>query len=145
MKNRKGFTLIELMIVVAIIGILAAIAIPNYLHFVSKSRRTEAKSNLEAIYKAELSYFGEYDRFSQDFNVIRWRPEGVSYYTYSLGGGTLGKSLAQNPQPASITPFANDNSYAAYAWGNIDNDNTIDIWRIDENKNLLSEVNDLDS
>lgn len=145
MRNRHGFTLIELMIVVAIIGILAAIAVPNFMTFLSKSRRTESKSNLEAIYKAQLSYFGEYDRYSNDFNVIRWRPEGVSFYTYSMGAGTLGLPLAQNPQPASITPFANDNSYAAYAWGNIDNDNTVDIWHIDESKVLTADADDLSS
>ncbi|MBI2370572.1 MAG: prepilin-type N-terminal cleavage/methylation domain-containing protein, partial [Deltaproteobacteria bacterium] len=46
--NRQGFTLIELMIVVAIIGILAAIAIPNFLRFQAKSKQSEAKTNLAA-------------------------------------------------------------------------------------------------
>ncbi len=48
-RNRKGFTLVELMIVVAIIGILAAIAIPNFLNFRLKAKTSEAKSNLGAI------------------------------------------------------------------------------------------------
>ena len=49
LKGQKGFTLIELMIVVAIIGILAAIAIPNFLTYQMKSRQSEAKTNLMAI------------------------------------------------------------------------------------------------
>jgi type IV pilus assembly protein PilA len=49
LKGQKGFTLIELMIVVAIIGILAAIAIPNFLQYQMKSRQAEAKTNLGAI------------------------------------------------------------------------------------------------
>ena len=56
LKGKKGFTLIELMIVVAIIGILAAIAIPNFLKFQAKSKMSEAKTNLGAIYTGQLSY-----------------------------------------------------------------------------------------
>ena len=56
MKNAKGFTLIELMIVVAIVGILAAIAVPNYFNYLAKSQQAEAKTNLGAIYIGMTSY-----------------------------------------------------------------------------------------
>ncbi len=58
-KKQEGFTLIELMIVVAIIGILAAIAIPNFLQYQMKSRQSEAKTNLQAIKTSEVSWQGE--------------------------------------------------------------------------------------
>ena len=51
--NRKGFTLIELMIVVAIIGILAAIAIPSFLAMQLRAKRSELPTNLDAIRTAE--------------------------------------------------------------------------------------------
>jgi len=58
-RKQEGFTLIELMIVVAIIGILAAIAIPNFLQYQLKSRQSEAKTNLGAIKTSEVSWQGE--------------------------------------------------------------------------------------
>ena len=61
LSKSKGFTLIELMIVVAIIAILAAIAIPNFLKFMNRSKTAEAKTNLGAIRVCEVSYHGEND------------------------------------------------------------------------------------
>lgn len=61
--NEKGFTLIELMIVVAIIGILAAIAIPNFLQYQLKAKTTEAKTNLGAIKTSQVAFKAEWDGF----------------------------------------------------------------------------------
>lgn len=62
-RHSRGFTLIEMMIVVAIIGILASIAIPAYLHFQLRSKRAEAMTNLSTISKMEISYFTEAGSF----------------------------------------------------------------------------------
>ncbi len=111
MRSRKGFTLVELMIVVAIIGILAAIAIPNFLNFRMKAKTSEAKSNLGAIRSTEVAYFAEYNLYvvnqpytpdhtsmpvgmavgdkkpwdeSTRFSIIGFAPEGQVYYDYQL-------------------------------------------------------------
>ena len=144
-RAQSGFTLIELMIVVAIIAILAAIAIPNFLSFISKSRRTEVKSNLEAIFKAEIAYFGEYNTYSTSFSVIRWVPVGVAIYTYTTGSEYYGKSLASNPEPAVVAAGADALSFSAYGWGNIDTDSTIDTWHIRQDRVMVNDTNDLGS
>jgi prepilin-type N-terminal cleavage/methylation domain-containing protein len=58
-RNQKGFTLIELMIVIAIIGILAAIAIPNFISYRNKAFCSRAESDATAVQAAMSSYFSE--------------------------------------------------------------------------------------
>ncbi|MBC62481.1 MAG: hypothetical protein CMP11_08485 [Zetaproteobacteria bacterium] len=63
-KNIKGFSLVELMVVIAIIGILSSLAIPRFRVFQAKARQTEAKTNLSYIYTLETSYQGDYDTYA---------------------------------------------------------------------------------
>jgi type IV pilus assembly protein PilA len=166
LKGKKGFTLIELMIVVAIIGILAAIAIPNFLKFQAKSKQSEAKSNLGAIYTGQVSYFGENNAYS-NFSAINWSPSGTPRYRYTLNGvGTVDGILIvgntgtiANPaqwtsnlngvleadgvtamSPAPVAP-AIDNSVApkiftAGAWGMISTSAASDAWSINQKRQL---------
>jgi type IV pilus assembly protein PilA len=91
-KAQRGFTLIELMIVVAIIGILAAIAIPNFIRFQARSKQSEAKTNLKAVFTGQKSYFGEKDAFSTNGGVIGFAPEKGNRYMYYLSAACgLGK------------------------------------------------------
>jgi len=138
-RKDKGFTLIELMIVVAIIGILAAIAIPNFMNFLAKTKRSEVKYNLSAIYKCQISHFGENNAFSSSFNTIRWRPEGkIYYYTFTMGTEYYGLSIAVNPIPGGFTFGASTNSFTVLSWGNIDTDPMIDVWTINDRKDMVN-------
>jgi len=85
---KRGFTLIELMIVVAIIGILAAIAIPNFIRFQAKSKQSEAKANLKGVFTAQRSQFQEHDKYLTAVGELGFNPERGNRYYYELGAGT---------------------------------------------------------
>jgi type IV pilus assembly protein PilA len=86
--RKRGFTLIELMIVVAIIGILAAIAIPNFIKFQARSKQGEAKANLKSLFTAQRSYYQEKDKYLNTINDIGFGPERGNRYAYWNGAGT---------------------------------------------------------
>ncbi|MGD9900702.1 MAG: type IV pilin protein [Calditrichaceae bacterium] len=86
-SNEKGFTLIELMIVVAIIGILAAIAIPNFMNYQCKAQQSEAKANLGNIRTAQEAYFAEHNLYSNSKDNIGFAVKGTNQrYTYDIEG-----------------------------------------------------------
>ncbi len=94
LRDKKGFTLIELMIVVAIIGILAAIAIPNFLKFQCRSRQSEARTNLGGIFTAEESFFATCQFYTTDLVTLSWAPTGTPRYVYGF--------ITDDPNPAAI-------------------------------------------
>lgn len=84
-NKKKGFTLIELMIVVAIIGILAAIAIPNFVKFQAKGKQSEVNANLKAIFSAQKANFPQLNGYWSDIGGIGFAPERGNRYRYDLG------------------------------------------------------------
>lgn len=84
MTRKKGFTLIELMIVVAIVAILAAIAVPMYMKYVKKARTSEAISNLGGIAIYEETFYSENDRY---------QTAGPNPATVPNGGSATGRGL----------------------------------------------------
>lgn len=87
--KRSGFSLIELMVVVAIMAFLAMIAIPNFNRFLAKAKRAEAYMNLSSLYAAEKAYFAENGTYSDVLygqGSIGWKPEGKPHYSYGFAG-----------------------------------------------------------
>lgn len=92
LRNNKGFSLVELMVVVAIIGILAAIAIPNFQRFTAKAKQSEAKSALSSLYTAERAFQAEWQTYAGSFNVVGYKPTGTMRYEHGFAidfGGTV--------------------------------------------------------
>ena len=156
-RSEQGFTLIELMIVVAIIGILAAIAIPNFLAYQARAKQSEAKTTLGGIYTSEVGYFGEWNTYTSDFNRLGYQVTGASgRYNFSLGnasGGTSSAGVALGActhagvmgiAPGNGTDGATNQAsqFTASATGNIDNDPTCDTWTMNDQKTLNNTSND---
>lgn len=80
MKSQQGFTIIELMIVVAVMGVLATIATFTYSDMVGKSRRSQVKAELSGAYNAMKTFQTEWNQYFGDFNTIAYNPEGSLYY-----------------------------------------------------------------
>jgi type IV pilus assembly protein PilA len=114
MVLRKGFTLIELMIVVAIIGILSAIAIPNFMKFQCRAKQSEAKTLLSGVFTAEIAYFGTFDKFNSN-------------------KATIGFSCASPPRyytSPTIVIFSAGASFSATSGGDPNGDSTRETWGV---------------
>jgi len=109
---QAGFTLVELMIVVAIVGILAAIAIPNYQKYQAKSRTTEAKLYLASVYTAEKTFQIEYSSYTACLNAAGFAPDSTNRY-YSAGVVTATATGANCGPAGGLACDNNTNS-----WGN---------------------------
>ena len=96
--NNKGFSLVELMVVVAIIGILSSIAIPSINKYMAKARQSEAKSNLASIYTANKALYAEFRFYDNRFSVIGYNPEGRLRYNigWAAAAGNCGAAAALN-------------------------------------------------
>jgi type IV pilus assembly protein PilA len=112
--NNKGFSLVELMVVVAIIGILAAIAVPNFQKFSAKAKQAEAKANLSAVYSAARAYSAEWTFFRCDFGRNGYGPTGNLRYSHGFVAENGAALVAGEPTAAQIATGMNGINTVAY-------------------------------
>lgn len=144
--NRRsgGFTLIELMIVVAIIGILASVAIPQFIDYQLTAKRAEAFSNLTSLAKAQKSYFAEFGDFlsaepqpgtgngdlptttkrdvtpiNAEYFDIGWVPDGNVFFDYDT-------ATVADPLNGDCSACG-DACFTASAYGDLDGDGLFSI------------------
>jgi type IV pilus assembly protein PilA len=148
LKNmtRDGFTLVELMVVVAIIGILATLAVPQYKKFQAKSRQSEARLSLGGAYTIEQSFAAENSSYTQCLGQAGYNRDGVRFY-YNVGFHLNAAANACGPTGALSCLFTNwqynpaTQTYAAdAAAGCTVSTNNMDIFRATaaENSALIS-------
>src|SRR3989338_258292 len=83
-KSVTGFTLIEFMVVCAIVATIAAVSIPRFVHHRLSLKRNECQQNLQSLYKAELAYHQKNGTYTNDLVALGWTPQGSPRYLYGF-------------------------------------------------------------
>lgn len=124
-KKLDAFTLTELLLVLAIIGILVLIALPDQSSVVSKAKAVEAKLQLEHAFALEKTYFFEHSQYSNDLKSI-----GYEARPLVQNGG------AANYRIAIVSADYSSFVIRATAVVDFDQDGTFNVWEINEKKEL---------
>jgi len=115
LKRQDGFTLVELMVVVAIIGVLSAVAIPNFKKYQAKAKTSEAKLQLSAAYTAEQSFYSDYNLYHTCLTYMGYNPTNeaaqrffaVGFQANNVAATPLAQAVANGLNvtacPATIT------------------------------------------
>ncbi|SMP36638.1 prepilin-type N-terminal cleavage/methylation domain-containing protein [Flavobacterium hercynium] len=122
LKKLPSFNLQEMLIVLAIIGILLLIALPNLMPLITKAKSVEAQVQLKAIYNAEKQYFFMYSKYSPDFAEIDFevpkttKENGSANYVYEI-----------------IQSTNNEFKVKATAITDFNGNGVFNVWEIDQN------------
>ena len=112
-KSNKGFTLIEVIIVVAIVGLLVAVAVPAYNSFITKTRRGDAMVILQEVAGEQERFLSENNRYAADLAELGYgnatnEPSPEGYYTITSDQPTAITSYVLTATPVTGGPQAND-------------------------------------
>jgi len=127
----QGWTLLEVLIVLAIIGILVLLALPNFTSLISKAKSKEAELQLNALHLMQQTYFYEKSKYGQTLDDV-----GFEHQKLVSDGGNANYRI-------EIVEYS-QTAYKARATAivDFDNDGQINIWEIDQDKNLVEVTKD---
>ena len=112
-KARKGFTLVELAVVIVIIGVLAAFGVPRFLKSVERSKAAEAFSFLSAVRSSQERYLAQYGQYATDLTTLDIQYPTPAYFTVGTpAAGSTGQ--IQNSWTLTLTRTGASAGYGAY-------------------------------
>lgn len=131
---KRGFSLIELLVVTAIIVFLSAIAAPNFMKMLAKAKRTEAYLYLRTLAHAQKAYYVQHGSYTTSLSALGWKPEGSFVYTYGFPGSE-GETYVNGQSGASAGALSgagvNKNGFVIRAAGAIYGEK-LDIISVDQ-------------
>lgn len=143
---RKTLAIVTLamgVVYVPVVGILAAIAIPNFIRFQAKSKQSECKMQLRAAYTAQQAYFATNDKFGDTADEIGFSLDGRNRYSYRVAENTVIPAAVTTTPPPELEAafpagvFDSEEGIVLGCAGNLDNDKTIDVWTISSEQRTI--------
>lgn len=142
---------VDIITLAGVAGVLAAIAVPNFLKFQAKAKQSSVKSGLRSLFTSQMAYFAENGRYCRSFQECGMSDAYLADgpYMYFIGDDVLSSQPSYEVQQAydlmndlGITPVVTDTGFVIVAVGNIDTDSDLDVWTIDDSNLLYNVVSD---